>query len=181
VSELGSGQGNSTLRLERGRVLCKIAHRPQRTFSVLTSDLRVVDVGTVFSVSVEPPSTSPGTVVRVIEGEVMVHHAGNATRVTAQQSFSSVTPVAPEPAPQLEPEARPDARGAARAPSRRPLDNLDEETELLRRGLLAERQGDLRGAAQAFEKLVKRYPSSPLVPDARAALARVKGRLESSR
>jgi len=173
---LGSGEGNPTLRLERGRVRCTVAHRPGRTFSVVTPDLRAVDVGTVFSVSVEPPPAGRGTVVSVEEGEVMVHRGGSVTRLIAPQSFDSA---APEPAPA--PEGQPAGPGAARPLPKRPRETLAAETQLLRSGLAAEQMGDLRGAARAFEKLVTRYPASPLVPDAKESLARVKRRLESRR
>jgi outer membrane protein assembly factor BamD (BamD/ComL family) len=38
-----------------------------------------------------------------------------------------------------------------------------------------------QAAVTAFETLVARYPESQLASDARAALSRVKGRLESSK
>jgi ferric-dicitrate binding protein FerR (iron transport regulator) len=60
------------LRLERGRVRCVIKHQPGRTFSVVTSDVRVVDVGTTFSVSVDSAESKPRTFVHVEEGEVLV-------------------------------------------------------------------------------------------------------------
>jgi len=37
------------------------------------------------------------------------------------------------------------------------------------------------GAVNAFETLLAEYPDSQLAPDAKAALARVQGRLESSK
>lgn len=124
-----------------------IPHRPERTFTVVTADARVIDIGTVFSVAVQPSPSGPKTLVEVEEGEVLVQYAGGERRIAATQ---------------------------------RPRETLGVETQLLRDGLASERKGDLRAAEAAFETLVRRYPESPLVRDARAALARVKGRLEAS-
>ena len=46
-------------------------------------------------------------------------------------------------------------------------------------GLASEQKGDFQAAAAAFQTLVTRYPDSQLAVDAKAALQRVKGRLES--
>jgi TolA-binding protein len=77
------------------------------------------------------------------------------------------------PSPKAPP--RPSIRRAPESPGPS-QGTLDEETRLLRSGLAAERNGDLGGAAAAFEQLLSRYPQSPLVPDARTALRRVKAR-----
>jgi TolA-binding protein len=55
-----------------------------------------------------------------------------------------------------------------------PASTLDEESRLLRLGLAAERQGHGAEAISFFEQLLSRYPRSPLAPDAREALLRVK-------
>jgi outer membrane protein assembly factor BamD (BamD/ComL family) len=47
------------------------------------------------------------------------------------------------------------------------------ESQLLRQGLAAERQGRTADAISALSQLVTEYPHSPLAPDARAALARI--------
>jgi hypothetical protein len=187
LKELGApGRGSSAVRLDRGRVRCVIPHRPDRTFTVVTADARVVDIGTIFSVTVQPSPSGPKTLVEVEEGEVLVHYAGGQRRIAAAQSFSTaavVTAAAPAPAvlaPVAEEASRPAPRRDAPVP-KRPRETLGVETQLLRDGLAREQKGDLRAARAAFETLVARYPESPLAPDARAALARVKGRLESSR
>jgi ferric-dicitrate binding protein FerR (iron transport regulator) len=96
LAELGAATASSAVRLERGRVRCVIPHQPGRTFSVLTSTARVVDIGTIFSVSVEPTNAGPKTVVHVEEGEVLVQFAGGQQRLTASQSWTSATePSAP--------------------------------------------------------------------------------------
>ena len=50
---------------------------------------------------------------------------------------------------------------------------LAEESELLRRGLVAERQGRSAEAAAILRELLTRFPRSPLAADAGEALARV--------
>jgi hypothetical protein len=170
---------SSSLRLFEGRVRCRVPHlAPSATFSVVTSDVRVVVHGTVFSVE----ASREGTVtVRVDEGVVSVHHATGDVTLTASQSWS--TQRAPEPAsPVLQPvakdprEAPPKTSLSLPRKSGEPIASgtLDEETRLLRSGLAAERSGDLAGAAASFNQLLTRFPQSPLAPDARAALVRVR-------
>jgi hypothetical protein len=173
------------LRLERGRVRCVIEHQAGRTFSVVTSAARVIDVGTTFSVSVDNGERGLRTFVHVEEGEVLVQFAGGESRVTAAQSWTSEsesskpTPVAkPASVAAAEPSSRP---GPRRELVKRRPETLEAETRLLRRGLASEQTGDLQGAVTAFETLVARYPDSQLASDARAALLRVKGRLESAK
>lgn len=186
LAELAAAPGAAALRLERGRVRCVIEHRPDRTFEVVTPGVRVIDVGTVFSVDVHGGASGPVTAVRVEEGAVLVQHAGGRAQLQANQTWTNAVDLAPpvEAAPpvasvdELAPEPEPkERRDAAK---RRPA-TLARETELLQSGLRHEQQGQLRDAARAFEALVARYPSSPLAPDARAALARVRNRLESSK
>lgn len=186
LRELGVSKSSSALRLERGRVRCVIPHEPGRVFSVVTANARVVDVGTTFSVSVQPAGAGVATIVHVEEGEVMVEHAGTQRHLRAPASWSSAPEAATpavEPAPAALPavEEAPAAASPRRdvASSKRQRETLDTETQLLQRGLASEQRGDFQGAARAFEQLVARYPGSPLAPDARAALARVKGRLGS--
>ncbi|HVY28996.1 MAG TPA: FecR domain-containing protein [Polyangiaceae bacterium] len=181
LAELGAAHGSAALRLERGRVRCVIEHRPERAFEVVTPAARIIDVGTVFSVTVDPASAV--TVVHVEEGAVQVLHAGAQTRLNAAQTWSSASEPAPvvaqEPAAApSEPELAPSAR---REPARRRTPTLALETELLQSGLRSEQQGDLRAAESSLKALVTRYPASPLAPDARAALSRVRSRLESSK
>jgi hypothetical protein len=184
LGELGAAGSSSAVRLERGRVRCVIPHQPGRTFSVVTSAARVVDIGTIFSVSVERTDAGPKTVVHVEEGEVLVQFAGGERRLTASQSWMS----AGEPAPavvdgvpaEVTVEAPPAAPSPRREPKRRP-ETLESETKLLRSGLASEQKGDFQAAATAFQTLMTRYPGSQLAPDAKAALARVKGRLESAK
>src|SRR5258705_550404 len=94
---------SSSVRLFGGRVRCKVPHlAPSATFSVVTSDVRVVVHGPVFSVE----ASREGIVtVRVDEGVVSVHYATGDVTLTASQSWSNQR--APEPAtPVLQPVAK---------------------------------------------------------------------------
>ena len=185
LGELGAAGVSSALRLDHGRVRCVIPHQPGRTFSVVTAAARVVDVGTIFSVSVEQTETGPKTVVHVEDGEVLVQYPGGQSRLTASQSWVSgnePTKPATEAAPaDVAVEDLPTTQSPQRNLVKRRPETLAVETKLLRSGLASEQKGELRAAVAAFETLVTRYPDSQLAPDAKAALARVKGRLESSK
>ena len=55
----------------------------------------------------------------------------------------------------------------------KPSGTLAEETALLSSALAAERTGQREKAAAALERLLSRYPESPLAPEARAVRSRV--------
>jgi ferric-dicitrate binding protein FerR (iron transport regulator) len=187
LADLVPEGGAATLRLERGQVRCRVRHDPARTFTVLAGDTRVVDIGTVFSVSLE--STPAGAVTHVVveEGEVLVERAGVQQRLRAPASWSSAVPspalAAPSAAPPrdepVEIATPSSAVSARRAPSKPRVDTLALETRLLRAGLAQEQSGDLAGAARSLQTLTTRYPDSPLSLDARTALRRVQARLKA--
>jgi hypothetical protein len=170
---------SASLRLFAGKVRCRVPHlRSNEAFSVVTSDVRVVVHGTIFSVETSPEGTIS---VRVEEGVVVVQHPAGEVRLTASQSWNNRPTEPPPPAPQpiAKEGQEPPARPSLSAPPRKsgdapPRGTLDEETRLLRSGLAAERRGDLTRAAASFDQLLARFPQSPLAPDARAALARVR-------
>jgi hypothetical protein len=58
-------------------------------------------------------------------------------------------------------------------PKAQPPGTLERESQLLRLGLAAERQGRSGDAITALARLLRDYPQSPLAPDARAALSRL--------
>jgi len=188
LKEMRVQGGASALRLSAGRVRCVIPHLPDgQSFSVVTPDVTVVDRGTIFSVSVQQTPTGARTAVHVEEGVVEVQHVTGQVRLTANESWVSASPaqqpasaasvVEPEAASSAEAPSGPVAGTASPKRAKNLPETLGNETQLLRSGLASERKGDLRGAASAFESLLSRYPGSPLAPDARAALARVKGSL----
>jgi len=68
-------------------------------------------------------------------------------------------------------QARPFGKTAEQA---RPSGTLGEENRLLAAALTAERNRDASSARTLFEQLLSRNPGSPLAPEARAGLARIR-------
>jgi len=177
----------SRLELRRGAIRCTVAHRASQPFLVVAPGITVVDLGTVFTVAIDPATQA--TSVSVDEGEVLVAHGEEETRVKAKERWSSVddsgtslsapsppaasAPVATPPASAPDAQRAPTKKGRASPPEPRGA-TLDEESRLLRLGLAAERQGRAADAVSLLEQLLSRYPKSPLAPDAREALRRVK-------
>ncbi|HEX4404747.1 MAG TPA: FecR domain-containing protein [Polyangia bacterium] len=162
----------SQVKLLDGSIRCSIPHRAAaRPFQVVAAGVTVVDLGTVFTVSLD--GLTHETRVTVEEGEVLVQHASGPTRVRAPQSWSSTEDARPAPIAPAAPLVTPPAPRATALVKARPPATLEQEAQLLRRGLAAERQGRSAEAAAALSQLLQRYPRSPLAPDARDALARV--------
>ncbi len=174
---------SSQVKLLGGSIRCSVPHRnAAHAFQVVTPDVTVVDLGTVFSVTWD--EASHATRVSVEEGEVMVRHAHGQTRVVAPNAWlssdaasapSASTPPSAAPVESVTSESAP-APSAPRSPkviAKTPPATLEQEAQLLRQGLAAERQGHSAEATAAFQQLLGKYPHSPLAPDARAALARV--------
>ena len=180
VALAGLVPSTSQLTLLGGAIRCTVPHRAAaHAFRVVTSDATVVDLGTVFTVSIEGPNHT--TRVSVEEGEVLVRHGSEQTRVLAPSSWSSAQPVPAsnelelEPLPSASSDATPPpgARATRRSIKAIPSVTLEQEAQLLRQGLAAERKGQPADAIAALTQLLQKYPHSPLAPDARAALARV--------
>ena len=173
VSEL-EGRGAS-VRLFAGMVRCRVPQlAPNDIFSVVTRDVHVEVRGAVFIVE----TSGDGIIsVRVDEGVAVVRQAATEVTLTAPQSWTNQRPAEPPraatPTPPPASSAPPRKVGTSMAVSR---GTLDEETRLLRSGLAAERNGDLKDATASLVRLLARFPQSPLAPDARAALARVRSR-----
>jgi ferric-dicitrate binding protein FerR (iron transport regulator) len=179
------------VRLLGGSIRCSIPHRvAEQAFQVVTPDVTVVDIGTVFTVTLEGPNLA--THISVEEGEVLIQNASGQTRLHAPSTWSSAPPAVSEPpaaagiperatsTPNPAPvQSAKEGRPAARVPSGKaaPAATLAIESQLLRQGLAAERQGRTADAISALTQLVTEYPHSPLAPDARAALARIEAGL----
>ena len=181
VAQLANGAGQ--VRLVDGAVRCTVPHRDaKRAFQVVTANVVVVDLGTVFTVSFE--TASHVTRVSVEEGQVLVRDASGERTVHAPNSWSNTlapadsAPVSSVPVPPAASEAppAPSASGARLPLKVAPAATLAQEAQLLRQGLAAERQGNSSQAIAAFSQLLQKYPHSPLAPDARAARARVEAR-----
>jgi ferric-dicitrate binding protein FerR (iron transport regulator) len=139
-----------------------------RRFQVKTSDALVTVVGTRFFVGAGAP-----TCVRVEEGSVEVQRAGETRMLAAGDTWGCALPGS---------SASGDAREATvpRSPEKAAQASrqgqLDQQNRLLATALAAERRGDITHARAAFADLLRRHPDSPFGPEARAGLARLKGR-----
>jgi TolA-binding protein len=73
------------------------------------------------------------------------------------------------------PATTPSAEPAPAEPTTRELPGtLAEETRLMSLALAAERRGSHSRARELYLRIVRDYPSSPLAPEARSGLLRVK-------
>jgi ferric-dicitrate binding protein FerR (iron transport regulator) len=188
VTAAASQQPNARggLRLEQGEVHCRVPRLGTRDqFTIETPDARVVVHGTVFSVRFGGGARR-GTCVRVQEGKVEVQQRGSSVLLGAGAEWGcEPEPATVTAAPKLEARIEPGAaklalahKGASaarRSPAVRvPEGTLDRENALLAAALFAERQGDLAQAQKLFTELLAKHPRSPLVPEARVGLSRVR-------
>jgi len=177
VAELvGAGSKNQVL-LTQGLLSCTVPHLTEgQRFAVVTPDARVVVHGTVFSVQVDT-LRAPGsqTCVAVTDGVVIVQHGDSETALNAGESWGCAPDpesTAARPALLEAPKATkpPASRSGSRAPEH---GTLTEETALFQAALASERLGDRTQAQAQLSRLLSRYPSSPLAPEARNALSRI--------
>ena len=176
------GTASSVVMLTRGRVDVSVPHLTAgSTFAVRTPQAEVVVHGTRFSVVVEDvESRSSITRVEVTEGVVAVRRDGTEVLLRRGDGWSSATldvaapassatasPVADSPTP---PSARPatgSVRGPAPAATSPAVSSLAEENRLYQAAMTAKRAGDDARVVSRLSELMARYPSSPLVPNAR--------------
>jgi hypothetical protein len=176
------GESARRLRLERGAVHCKVPPLGERgSFIVDAGATEVIVHGTDFSVTLRDASKP---CVRVREGRVEVRAGERSVFLTPGESWGCrhelPTEVVSAPArmPTFEPPTR--ARRELRKPapstnaaSELPLvSTLERENALLSEALRAERDGDHARAHTLFQSLIEHYPSSPLLPEARAGVVR---------
>lgn len=199
LEELGAG-AMERVRLHGGSVRCVVPPLGEEgRFSVVTPDTTVVVHGTVFSVEVSPDLRAvPRTCVVVEDGAVSVRHRSGIARLRAGESWgcaergsampavrdaaaaSAAKAVAVPPpddgalaAAKVRPPAV--ARAARPGPEAGPAD-LAEQNRLFQGALAAERRGDRVAAAVALRELLRKHPSSPLAPEARTMLGRLRER-----
>jgi TolA-binding protein len=162
------------LRLERGSMTCAVEPRPERRFVVEARDIEVSVKGTEFTVSLA--ANGAAVTVSVERGLVEVRDRSRfIARLHAGQRWSSAHPVE-EPASAVVDahaevgSAGDDARGSTPAPSTSPEPSAAPSTappqkaaeagphELFERGAEARLQGRARDAAEAFDRMRRRYP-----------------------
>ncbi|HVU03585.1 MAG TPA: FecR domain-containing protein [Polyangiaceae bacterium] len=181
------------LDMPKGGARFQVTHVSGRAFDVTARGVRVRVVGTKFTVRTEDVAGGARVTVAVDEGVVEVEPTagGDVTRVRAGETFSMVTsakvtkrdapdptadvaakPPATEPAaPGASSEPEPpggaaESQGAKASARARPTDGEPTAQELFERGNAARQSGDARGAATAYEALLRHHPT-----DARAGLA----------
>jgi hypothetical protein len=183
VADLVQDTEQAKIRLRSGSVRCSVPKlSPQQSFSVFTKDTQVVVHGTEFTVSVLSSDSGGYTRVEVHEGVVQVHGEHGVTRLTAGNTWTSADTgraSTPEQRDVMNVDELPKF-GALRPASRTETRSgtLEQERALLQQGLSIERAGDPRRAATSYQRLLDEYPSSPLAPEAAAALRRVNGTVQ---
>ena len=196
-------QTDTSFFLSSGEVHCSVPPLGKgRAFEIGTPDVRVVVHGTDFTVRVDENPKLP-TCVRVREGlvEVQDHGTsrwlgpGNEWGCEPARSALPGIPLAtldslqgqiklPSPGVREEPvlPSRHRKRHVGRSHSKparekaQPAESgqLEVETELLAAAMRAERADHPERARKLFHSLLHTYPRSPLAPDARAGLSRLR-------
>jgi ferric-dicitrate binding protein FerR (iron transport regulator) len=184
LSELVGAEAKNQVELRQGLLTCTVPHLTEgQRFSITTPDARVVVHGTVFSVQVDSKqATGRETCVVVTDGVVIVQHGVSETALNAGDSWGCEGPPQPIDATQTVAPSENDTsltdpnhsapRSVSHAADR---GTLGEENRLFQAALAAERLGQRDQAELALNRLLSKYPSSPLAPEARRALSRILG------
>ena len=175
------------LDLHKGSARFDVAHVADRTFSVKTGNVTVRVVGTRFSVSTTKAPDGRRVTVAVERGVVEVESGPGSepTRIREGETWSTVESTAaplpnasaePGPSPAIEeapkpaPGLPPPAAAEHAKPPAGPVEPAGKSevtaAELFESANTARQGGDARGAAAAYEALLRRHPG-----DARAGLA----------
>jgi ferric-dicitrate binding protein FerR (iron transport regulator) len=172
--------GSQMLRLAAGSVDLHVAKLgPGQRFLVDTADTEVEVRGTRFRVEVVSPSAPCGagttTRVAVSEGVVVVRHGGVESRVEAGSAWPAGCAASPPAQGAAAMDGQSSTSGArpVRAVTRRPSSDLADQNDLFAQGTRAWRRGDGAVAVAAFDQLLARYPTSPLVESAMIERMRV--------
>ncbi|WP_437735074.1 FecR domain-containing protein [Sorangium sp. So ce1335] len=184
----GGGRIDDIVALDQGRISVDVPPLPAGvTLSVRTEDAVVTVHGTRFSVERRPGAAGEPaeTRVSVEEGRVTVRRGeverllgpGEAWASRGEEPVRRLDPPAEErrgdaPAPPREAEqdsaAREGGEGDRRAPRGAPARaSLAAENELLQGAMEARRQGQPARAIERLDRLLGRYPDSPLAEIAR--------------
>jgi len=155
-------------------------------FIVRTVDSEVEVRGTVFSVSIASPEARCGstpTRVAVREGVVVVRHAGAETRLLAGDSWPKCEPALPAPPPTVAtpaPVAETPAPAVVVSPTptqqiapKPPPTDLAAQNDVFAEGIAKKRSGDQEGAIATFDRLLTKWPGSPLAENAAAERMRL--------
>jgi hypothetical protein len=164
---------------------------PTRGFSVETPDARVTVHGTRFKVLVEPTPDGPQTRVEVTRGIVSVQQSGHEVFLKAGEVWPART-AAPVPSPESrapsaadagtsedEPQATPEPQGSAQPARARKFDSreLADQNRRFTRAMNMKKAGELKASLRELDRLVRRYPGSPLTQEVRVERMRMLGAL----
>lgn len=167
--------------LNRGKIELSVPKLEAGTsLAVATPDAVVTVHGTQFSVEIRRGTSC----VRVTEGRVSVARGDRLEQLVSGQDSGCESPevtatsrapssakdavarVAAEKPQPVQPPNSTQNRGSARG-------TLNQENRLFRSALAAEQAGEFGRARLLAERLLRRYPTSPMAPDARRILRRV--------
>jgi hypothetical protein len=181
------GTFDDQIVLEYGRIAVEVPRLSARAIvSVRTADVLVTVHGTRFSVErrSEAQADSGETRVSVTEGQVSVRHRDKEVLVGVGQNWSSREPSPAEhksePAPSTEVVFGEPPSPSREMPKGAPRSTLSTENQLLEQAIEARRQGQSKQALERLDRLLARYPDSPLAEIARAERMRTLGALGDS-
>jgi hypothetical protein len=166
IDALGASE---QLRLDAGSIELHVAKlAPGERFLVRTPDAEVEVRGTRFRVSIAAADASCGggtvTRVAVFEGVVVVRRAGTEARVGAGEPWPAGCTVASQGAEA--PAGATPTPVARTAPAASAVSTLSEQNDLFAQAMAAKRRGDPAAALAGFDRLLARYPRSPLAENA---------------
>ncbi|MFO0686188.1 MAG: FecR domain-containing protein [Sandaracinus sp.] len=156
--------------LARGAATFEVTRNPRRTFTVRAGDVRVVVVGTHFTVRNDADGTAR---VDVERGIVEVHHGSETTRLVAGQSWSGgATPSTPEVETETGTETSADeelpsevspiaTEEAPPAPAHAPREATSDARALFEAARTARRDGDPAEAERLYATLLREHPRDP--------------------
>lgn len=188
TADLDFAGRNRRVALNRGRVRLSVPKLlPGASLSVATPDAVVTVHGTRFSVAIQKGRSC----VEVSEGVVSVTRGAQVERLSAGQSSGceplrnisdrAGVPLSPgsaqkdlRPEPEIDADSSREVRSLRASRARAPSGTLTQENRLFERVLAAEQAGRWQDAEALARRLLARYPASPMVPDTRRVLARVR-------
>jgi ferric-dicitrate binding protein FerR (iron transport regulator) len=182
--KITAARTNEALFLARGSVDVEVPKLDvTRGFSVETPDARVTVHGTRFQVLVVPTADGPQTRVEVTRGIVSVQHAGHEVFLRAGQAWPPAAAQA-APAPSAAPaeadagvvngepvpsgvEAVEERKHGARGAGPRHFDSrqLADQNARFARAMHLKKGGEPARALRELERIVRKYPGSPLAQE----------------
>jgi hypothetical protein len=182
-----SGPFDDQIVLEYGRIGVEVPRlAPGVSVSVRAADALVTVHGTSFTVERRIASNDdPGeTRVAVTGGLVAIRHAGEEVLIGGGQSWASheqpVRGQAAEQVARTSEEATSPPTGSREPARTASRSTLSAENELLERAIDARRRGQARQALEQLDRLLARYPDSPLTEIARVERMRTLGAMGDS-